>query len=202
MAFPDLDVKDFTAGTAKVVKGFDLGSSKLGLAHIPCLSDGTAQAPLHAVGTSGFLVTPFTLISSTELSAKTAGQTSLSAASGTSGVFSQTNFGSARKGLIYLTVVTAAWTPTAGGNLTGWFLHSYDGGTNFEALTTNVAVPRAPDFIIPFTAAALNVGDKIFANGMVDLPFDSCKVVIQNNSGATTGTGNHTITCAPVSERS
>jgi hypothetical protein len=42
MAFPDLDVKDFTAGTATVVKGHDLGSSKTALGHVPYHSDGTA----------------------------------------------------------------------------------------------------------------------------------------------------------------
>lgn len=34
MVFPDLDVKDFTAGTARTMKGFDLGSTKAGLGHV------------------------------------------------------------------------------------------------------------------------------------------------------------------------
>jgi hypothetical protein len=54
MAFPDLDVKDFTAGTAKVVKGFDLGSSKLALAHALVDASGNQiglpTAPLRASG--------------------------------------------------------------------------------------------------------------------------------------------------------
>lgn len=33
-AFPDLDVKDFTAGTARTMKGIDLGSSKASLGHV------------------------------------------------------------------------------------------------------------------------------------------------------------------------
>ena len=156
---------------------------------------------LHAAGTSGFIVTPFTLISGTELSNITNGNCIISAASGTSGKFSQTDFVSAQYGLIWLTVVTAAWTPTAGGNLTGWFLNSGDGGSTFEAQTANVAFPRPPDFIIPFTAAALNIGDKIFASGLVPLPYNTVKVYIQNNSGTTTGTGNHTITCGPVADQ-
>lgn len=42
MAFPDVDVKDFTAGTARTVKGFDLGSSKTALSHILVDTSGNA----------------------------------------------------------------------------------------------------------------------------------------------------------------
>ncbi len=42
MAFPDVDVKDFTADAARTVKGFDQGSTKLALAHVPVHADGSA----------------------------------------------------------------------------------------------------------------------------------------------------------------
>lgn len=40
--FPDVDVKDFTSGLLKTVKGFDLGSSKLALAHMLVDTNGAA----------------------------------------------------------------------------------------------------------------------------------------------------------------
>lgn len=40
MAFPDVDIKDFTATLARTVKGWDLGSSKLALSHMPVDIDG------------------------------------------------------------------------------------------------------------------------------------------------------------------
>lgn len=46
MAFPDLDVKDFTTSTAKIVKGFDFGSSKLGLAHV--IRDSAGNQPAYS----------------------------------------------------------------------------------------------------------------------------------------------------------
>lgn len=154
---------------------------------------------LYATGTNGFIASPFTLISSTELSGIASGNTVVSANSGTSGKFSQANFGSAKKGLIYFTAA-GAFTPTAGGCIAGWWLHSFDGGTTFERTHANNALPRAPDWIIPFEAAALANADVVYASGIVALPADTCKVFIQQLSGASTSANNHTISCAPIAE--
>jgi len=102
--------------------------------------------------------------------------------------------------------VRSGWTPTAGACITGWFLQSTDGGTTFEALvaspsTTVPAVARPPDFIIPFEAAALSAASVKFAMGPVPLPWGSCKVTVQNMTGATLGTGAHTIYCGPVADK-
>ncbi len=46
MAFPDVDVKDFTSGLAKVIKGYDVGSTKSALAHVLVDSAGTPVVKL------------------------------------------------------------------------------------------------------------------------------------------------------------
>src|SRR5262245_39561420 len=124
---------------------------------------------LHASGTNGFIATPFDLFPASEAAFDSLanGNCVTSSSGGTSGKFNQTNFANAQYGLIWFTVGDTAFTPTAGGNLTGWFIHSPDGGSVFENTDSNVAIPRPPDFIIPFTAAALNTSDIIFASGLV-----------------------------------
>lgn len=161
---------------------------------------------LHATGTNGFIVSPFDLFNNTDAAFDNLanGNTVTSANAGSSGKFNQTNFGSAQYGLIWFTVGDVAFTPTAGGNLTGWFIHSPDGGSTFENTDANVAIPRPPDFIIPFTAAALNTSDIIFASGLVLLPYDTVKVYVQNNSGVTLGNTTTThakLTCGPVADQ-
>lgn len=165
---------------------------------------------LAATGTNGFIATPFALLnaSDTGLNALASGGSVTSANGGTSGKFSQTNFGSAKKALIWLNVVTAGWTPTAGAVITGWFLHSTDGGTTFESLvstpsTTVAALPRAPDFVIPAYqgGTALAAGNVLFS-ALVNLPYDTVKIVLQNNTGAAFGAGAHTVFCGPVADAS
>lgn len=165
---------------------------------------------LHEAGTSGFIVTPFQLFTSadTTLNALASGSVVTSAHGGalTTGVFKQTDFGSAQLGQIWFTIVTAGWTPTAGGCIPGWFLMSSDGGTTFEALVaapsaTVPALPRPPDFIIPLEAAALAAGALKFANPPCPLPWTAAKCVVQNMTGAAFGAGAHTITCGPVADK-
>ena len=109
---------------------------------------------LHATGTNGFIVTPFSLMT-TELNSLANGNTVVSSVGGTSGKFNQTNFGSAQIGRIWLTLGgNFGATPAAGGNITGWWNFSTDGGTTFEDTNSNTAIPRPPDFIIPLVAAA------------------------------------------------
>ena len=155
---------------------------------------------LHAAGTNGFIVTPFALfpnVASFDTLTNTSTVTS-------TGVFNQASFGNAQMGLIWFIVGDVAFTPTAGGNLTGWWIHSTDGGTTYENTDYNVAIPRAPDFIVPFTAAALSTSDVIFAQGIVPLPWDTVKVYVQNNSGVTMGNTTTThaqMFCGPVADQ-
>lgn len=165
---------------------------------------------LHDAGTNGFIVTPFALMnaSDTGLNGLTSGSVVTSAHGGalTTGIFTQTDFASCQLGMIWFNIVTAGWTPTAGGCIPGWFLLSTDGGTTFEALVaapsaTVPAVPRPPDFIIPLEAAALSAGIVKMANPPVNLPWAACKVVVQNMTGASFGAGAHTIFCGPVADK-
>lgn len=165
---------------------------------------------LHDAGTNGFTTTPFQLFTSgdTGLSALASGSAVTSAHGGalTTGIFKQTDFGNAQIGMIWFTIVTAGWTPTAGGSIPGWWLMSSDGGTTFEQVvatpsTTQPALPRPPDFIIPFEAAALTAGWLRWAIPPVPLPWTAAKCVVQNLTGAALGTGAHTITCGPVADK-
>ena len=85
-----------------------------------------------------------------------------------------------------------AFTPSAGGVLSGWWLPSFDGGTTFEAAistpsSTVAAISRGPDFIIPLDNAAYAAGNIRWAAGrLVRPPPESFfKTIVQNNSGVT-----------------
>jgi len=152
---------------------------------------------LHATGTNGLLVSAFAIVDSTDLDSLTNGS-AVTSATGvhSNGQFSQTDTGSAQYGYVMLTVGNPGWTPTAGGCLTGWFMLSQDGGSNFEtsnatARTTEAAVARPPDFVIPLEGAALSTGTFRFSP-LIRLPWTSCKTLVQNNSGATLGNGGTT----------
>lgn len=151
---------------------------------------------LYNAGTNGFIVTPFDLLS-TELNALATANSVVSSVGGSSGVFNQTHFGSALLAEIWFTA-GGAFTPT-GAYLSGWFIRSSDGGTNFEKFGNNIVQPRAPDFTIPLFTAAYASGDRSWANGtLVTLPPGSTKVMLYSVAGVTLpATGNHLV-CAPV----
>lgn len=157
---------------------------------------------LHATGTNGFIATPFTVIGSTELNAVANAAAIISSTNGSSGQFNQTNFAHAQYGYFYATTgASSGWQPTAGGNLTGWYIHSPDGGTTWQ---TTLLLPPAspPDFIIPLsTATAMPASAIVGVSTIVPLPYDTVKICIVNNSGATTASVNNTITCAPVADQ-
>lgn len=165
---------------------------------------------IHAAGQNGFIKTPFQLITAadTGINGLTNGSALTSAHGGalTTGVFSQSDFGNAQYARLWLKIVTAGWTPTAGGNLSGWWLISPDGGSTFEAAeatpsTTVPALGRPPDFVINLYegGAALAAGDQKMSQ-IVPLPYESCKLLIQNNSGVTFGAGAHLLLCGPVAD--
>jgi hypothetical protein len=160
---------------------------------------------LNDPGTSGFIATPFNLLS-TELSALASGAACVSSVGGASGVFNQMNFASAIWGKIYLTA-GGAFTPAIGGTLSGWWLESPDGGTTFETevatpSTTVAALSRSPDFIISLDNAAYATGNIRFASSFVKLPWASCKVLLQNNSGVALPATGNLIKVGPVAIQS
>lgn len=151
---------------------------------------------LEAVGTSGFIATPFNL-QTTELNALGSGANVVSSVGGTAGVFTQTNFASAIWGAVHFKA-GGAFTPTAGGYLAGWFLYSPDGGSTFEKVVAATDVPRPPDFIIPLFASAYASGDIAQSSGIVRLPWWSTKVYVGNRSGVALSASGHVIQCGPV----
>ncbi len=158
---------------------------------------------LHAAGTNGFIQTPFSLMT-TELNSLPFNNTVVSSVNGTSGKFSQSNFANAQYGRIWLTLGgNFAATPSTGGCLVGWFLRSTDGGTTFEDTNSNTMLPRTPDFWIPLVAAAYSANDVVFADGLVLLPYETCKVWIANLAGASASlaSSGNILTCGPVADQ-
>lgn len=146
-------------------------------------------------GTAGFLTTPFTLMS-TEFVGLTSSATIVSASA-----INQTNTANGIYGYVYLTVGSATFTPTAGGNISGWWLNSVDGGTTYEtAISTVGPQARPPDWIIPLSTTG-TVSSGIYMTQVIRLPWATAKTYIQNNAGTTLGASGSqypTIKCAPV----
>jgi|SRR5882724_6773548 len=153
---------------------------------------------LEAAGTSGFIATPFNLMT-TELNALASTANVVSSVGGTSGVFTQTNFANAIWGEVQF-LAGGAFTPAAGGYIAGWFLLSPDGGSTFERANYASAVdlPRPPDFIIPFANVATAANDVFMASGLVRLPWWSTKLYIGNRTGVALSASGHVIKCGPV----
>lgn len=153
-------------------------------------------------GTNGFIASAFNL-QTTELNSLASGGAATSSVGGSSGVFSQTNFGNAIECLLSFTA-GGAWTPTAGGVIAGWWLESTDGGTNFETListpsTTVPALSRPPDFIIPvYEGGAAWASTNFRFSQPSRAPYPSCKVVAQNLSGAALPAAGNIIKAYPV----
>lgn len=148
-------------------------------------------------GTNGFIVSPFSL-ETTELNGLASAAVAVSSVGGSSGVFSQASFGNAIWGSVWFKS-GGSFTPSAGGNLAGWWLKSPDGGTTFEKSTA--APPRTPDFIIPLNASAYSSGDLVFSSSLVRLPAPSCKVMIQNNAGVALPSTGNVVTAGPIAMR-
>lgn len=147
--------------------------------------------------TGGFYVTPFS-VGTSELASLANGSTTTLAAGA---AYTQASFSSALWAYVTVKFANTNWTPTTGGFLQGWWLSSYDGGTNYETLTaasstTVPSLPRAPDFIVPLDAA--NMSGAVKWSSLVRLPNAQSKVVVQNLSGVTIGTGTHTVFVDPL----
>lgn len=156
---------------------------------------------LEAAGTGG-LITPATTVAWVTALASLAN----GAASTSSTVFSQSTFSNAQKLQAWFINGTASFTPIAGGNLSFWWLMSTDGGTTFETLvatpsSTVAALPRAPNFVIPFDVAAFASGNIRMAQGPFRYPYLGAKLVVQNNTGVTLSTtGTPTVLIGAVAD--
>ena len=93
-------------------------------------------------GTSndGLLASALSL-QTTELNSLTTGSYAVSSVGGASGVFTNSDTAQAIYGRMFLTLGAVASALSAGANIAGWFLHSYD-GTNFGG--SSGVVPLAP----------------------------------------------------------
>lgn len=152
---------------------------------------------LQAAGTNGFIATPFNLLS-TELNSLADATSVVSSVGGSSGKFAQSDFASAMKCDVYLTL-GGSFTPAAGSpDILGWFTFSPDGGSTYEAVISNTDLSRPPDFVIPLIGShAYSSGDIIKASGDVKVPPNSCKVLLLNHGGATLPSSGNTIKTAP-----
>jgi len=143
---------------------------------------------LQAAGSHGFIVTPVTIMT-TELNTLANGSCAASSVGGTSGVFTQTNFGQAIWAELEF-IAGGAFTPTAGGFLALWWLFS-EAGSTFEKTVTATDQPRSPDAIIPLFASAYATNDIAKANGIIRLPAYDTKGYMANHSGVSLpGSGN------------
>jgi hypothetical protein len=153
---------------------------------------------LYAAGTNGYTTSPFSLFT-TELNALGSGSVIISSVNGTSGKFTQSNFGNSIWGHIWFKA-GGAFTPTGSPSISIWYVNSTDGGTTFEK--SSVALPRSPDIVIPMTASAYASGDIVYAPGLVRLPAPTVKLLCQNNAGVAFSASGHIITCGPVTLQS
>ena len=167
--------------------------------------DVASRSQLHNTGSSnGSIISPLTLTAGTDLASLASGSAVTLTGGGAAGVSSQTNTGSGQTGLVYFQTVTAGFTPTAGGNISIWWLFSPDGGSTYETTpatpsTTVPALPRPPDCIIPLDAAALGTS-AVKVSLPCTLPYGTFKVLVQNNSGAAFGAGNYTLKLVAFAE--
>lgn len=148
-------------------------------------------------GTNGRLTTALSLFT-TELNTKADLNTTVSSVNGSSGVFTQTNYGSA----IWCYIVFIAggtFTPsTVPADIRGWFLKT-DDGTNYETLiTANADLPRAPDWIIPMDNAAFASTNRKSASGPVLVPFLDHKALCRTNLGVSLPASGNIIKAVPV----
>lgn len=152
--------------------------------------------PTNFIQETGFLITPFNLMT-TELNALGSATNVISSVGGTSGIFTQSSFGSGIWAAINFKA-GGAFTVVAGGYIAGWFLYSPDAGTSFERVTAAVDLPRSPDFVIPLATGATTTGDIFQSSGLVRLPWWATKVYVGNRTGVALSATGHSIMCAPV----
>jgi hypothetical protein len=170
-------------------------------------SAGTAGNVGNVGGTNTGEIAPFITFLTTEIS--TTGSAGLASASGVissanstsglgAGIFSNASTGSGTYQGIWGDVwfktggSATSSAPSAGANIAGWFLSSYD-GVNFENVVSGGTGPtRPPDFIIPIStnvATPANSWYKSMGVAAVMYPPYRFKVYMQNNTGVALSAG-------------
>jgi hypothetical protein len=150
---------------------------------------------LYAPGTHGFIVAPPVTVMTTELNTLGSGNSAVSSVGGTSGVFTQTTFGNCVWAEIEL-VAGGAFTPSAGGYISGWWLLS-EAGSTFEKTVSNTDMPRSPDFTIPLFNSAYATSDIAKASGFVRLPAYDAKLFVVNHAGVALASSGNIIKVGP-----
>lgn len=143
---------------------------------------------------NGLLTASGVVLMTTELQGVANGAVAVSSVNGASGVFFNSNTAQAILADVVWSVGSPGTTSAQpGGNLTGWFLKETQvSGGGFIIENGTVAPPRSPDFVIPISAGGANVGGVYPSNGThaVIVPATPFKVLIQNNTSATLGSGS------------
>jgi hypothetical protein len=86
--------------------------------------------------------------------------------------------------------------PSAGGAITGWFLKTVDGGTNYEVTpTSSFAQQRLPDFVIPVVTGQTTTRTSID----VRCPAERFKIAVQNTAtNQAMAATNNTLKILPI----
>lgn len=148
---------------------------------------------LWAAGTNGFVVTPYAALT-TELNSLANGNTALSSVNGTSGVFSQSNTGSAPWAQVSF-YPGGSFTPSAGGHLQVWWI-TKDDDANFRKVASNADQAASPDLNIPLLNAAYSAGE--LAGVFARLPGVLHKVLLRNVSGVSLPASGNKLMIGPV----
>lgn len=146
---------------------------------------------LAATGTNGFLATAVTAFSS--------GTTTMNGIANaaiiiSTAVYTQTNTGSGLLGLVSATI-GSSFGPSPGGNISGWWLQSPDGGTTYES----TIIVRPADWMVPLSTSTssssgtVTSGSAYLMSPLCQMPWSTFKVAIQNNAGVTTGTSGNSL---------
>jgi hypothetical protein len=136
---------------------------------------------LQKTGTNGFLTAPFNMMS-TELNTLANNASAVSSVGGTSGVFTQTSWGSGIWGVAHF-LAGGTFTPGVGGYLAAWFLYSPDGGTSFEKVVSGTDMARPPDFTVPLYNSSHAANDVVQSSGIIRMPWWSTKLFVVNHAG-------------------
>jgi hypothetical protein len=160
------------------------------------MGTNSATPFLWGAGTSNNgLLTSLVPLMSTELNglANASGIVSSALGLSTNGIFNNTLTGQGIYGDVSF-LAGGAFTPTAGGNINGWFIRSRDGGTTYEY--SGATPTRPPDFVIPLVAAAYAANQQAWSMGVhaVRIPATYFKVYVVNSAGVTLYTSGNTLT--------
>lgn len=163
----------------------------------------TTQNFLWNPGTSndGLLASAVTLLADTsEMASLASNSYVVSSTSGSSGVFNNGNFSQGIWAELFVTLGAIGSALSTGAGLTGYFLRSYDGGSNYEQ--TGAQPPRPPDFFFSLPATTISAGAIYGASGLILIPPLKFKVGLFNAAGQTLASSGNSIKAAPINMQS